>query len=157
MAENEQQISDAEKIRLKRLARLGGPPPAAQTSTSTPSTTDQSTESQQPQPGPSASSRLLSNALPSQSPQVTETTPPSKPVASTAPATRPVKRPTPPVTQPEPSAAPRTRKPTAPSPLPISYPEWEAQKIQAIFSVTLSVSNQIVCRELTIARRRPKE
>jgi hypothetical protein len=140
MSENEPEISDAEKIRLKRLARLGGPTRAAQTPTSTPSTTDQPTESPQAQPGPSASSRLLNSIIPSQATQLPKETPASKPTTSTAPAARPIKRPSPPSAQPEPAAAPRTRKPTAPSPLPVPYPEWEAQRIQTIFSVTLSVS-----------------
>jgi ubiquitin conjugation factor E4 B len=139
MSENEPQISDAEKIRLKRLARLGGPNRAAQTPTPTPSTTDQ-TESQQPQPGPSASSRLLDSVATSQTSQTPKETPAPKLTTSTIPAARPIKRPSPPSAQPEPAAAPRTRKPTAPSPLPVPYPEWEAQRIQTIFSVTLSVS-----------------
>lgn len=135
MSENEPQLSDAEKMRIKRLARLGGPPPTVQTPAPE---TDHPSEPQQPQPGPSASSRLLNNSTPIQS---TSTPKPAQKASTSAPPiTRPVKRPSPTSVRPEPAAAPATSKAAPPARLPVSYPEWEAQKVQEIFSVTLSVS-----------------
>jgi hypothetical protein len=140
-------------MRLKRLARLGGPAPTVQ-STQSPAA-DQASESQQPQPGPSASSRLLNTSTPTQSNSSPQ--PSSAPKASTStPVARPIKRSTPAAARPEPTPAPAIRKPPPPARLPVPYPEWEAQKIQGIFSVTLSVS--FLSRyQLTAARRCPKE
>jgi len=137
MSENEPQVSDAEKMRLKRLARLGGPA----TTTQAPPTpvADQPSEPHQPQPGPSAASRLLNTSIPV---QATTPKPSPAPKASTSsiPAARPSKRPSPTSTRVEPAAAPAARKPPPPARLPVPYSEWEAQRIQGVFSVTLSVS-----------------
>jgi hypothetical protein len=116
------------------LARLGGA--ATTTPSAPPPAADHPAEQHQPQPGPSASSRLL-NSTPAQS----TSTPKSAPKASTStpPVTRPVKRPSPTSVRAEPAAAPAIRKPAPPPRLPVPYPEWEAQRIQGIFSVTLSV------------------
>jgi ubiquitin conjugation factor E4 B len=134
MSDTQPELSDAEKMRLKRLARLGGA--ATTTPSAPPPAADHPAEQHQPQPGPSASSRLL-NSTPAQS----TSTPKSAPKASTStpPVTRPVKRPSPTSVRAEPAAAPAIRKPAPPARLPVPYPEWEAQRIQGIFSVTLSV------------------
>lgn len=134
MSDTQPELSDAEKMRLKRLARLGGPPTAAPSAPAP--AADHPTEPHQPQPGPSASSRLL-NSTPVQS----TSTPKQAPKASTStpPVTRPIKRPSPTSVRAEPAASPAIRKPAPPARLPVPYPEWEAQRIQGIFSVTLSV------------------
>lgn len=134
MSDSQPELSDAEKMRLKRLARLGGPTPT--TPSGPPSITDQAAEPHQPQPGPSASSRLL-NTTPAQSTSIPKQAP--KASTSTPPVTRPVKRPSPTSVRAEPAAAPAIRKPAPPARLPVPYPEWEAQRTQGIFSVTLSV------------------
>ncbi|WOO81182.1 Ubiquitin conjugation factor E4 [Vanrija pseudolonga] len=149
MSGNDPNLSEAEKMRLKRLARLGAP---AQTqpqpqATDAPSTSQESREAHQP---PSASSRLLSlNTSSSSQPSPSAAPPPKPPVAK--PATPPVK-PTPPPSappvkrrfqassSPAPSAPPRTAPASNLVAPTLSYDAWEARTVRNVFSVTLKRS-----------------
>ncbi|KAL7421849.1 Ubiquitin conjugation factor E4 [Cryptotrichosporon argae] len=122
-------LSDAEKMRLKRLARLGGPtpapsteatgstPPAAEASTSTPPLRAPSTSRLMSTPTPSATSSPTSQPSPALAPKPKTLKP--KP-ASPAPENKPVIKP---------AAAPARPK--------VTYDAWEEAKIGSVFSVTL--------------------
>ena len=152
MSDPNQQLSDAEKMRLKRLARLGGtstpvatPPPLT--------TTDLATEGQvteAPRQPPSAGSRLL-NLESTHAEPVNQAGPSSSPLALQATKSGKAPTPGPALLGKRPSSAStsaRTPQPppevsrstVVPSRLSIPYPEWEAQRVQAVFSVTLNVS-----------------
>jgi ubiquitin conjugation factor E4 B len=135
MADNEQPLSDADKIRLKRLAKLGGPSTPAP-STPTPQSVPTSDEppSRQVQSGVS---RLLNN-IPSTSTPTAKAS--SSKEAARTPTLPRARKPSPPAPA---SKDTPIRKPPAPARLSVPYPEWEAQKVQEIFSVTLSVSLEI--------------
>lgn len=164
MSDPEQPLSDAEKMRLKRLARLGGT--STPTSTQPPSsTTDHEPETQEtatPRAPPSAGSRLLN--LNSDHPGPSSQAGPSsgspapkavKPVTTPSPGPallgkRPSSAATPARTAQPPPDVPRTA--AAPVRLSIPYSEWEAQRVQTVFSVTLTVSPRLCDDELTKQR-----
>lgn len=153
MSDPDQQISDAEKMRLKRLARLGGsstPSPAQQPSSITDRIPEVS-ETSTPREQPSANSRLLNLRTESAEPD-TQGGPSSSSSSATSVAAKPVKssspspallgkRPSSAATAPRPPQQPSepSRPTAAPPRLSIPYPEWEAQRVQAVFSVTLKV------------------
>nr|KIR85337.1 ubiquitin-conjugation factor E4 B [Cryptococcus tetragattii IND107] len=150
MADNPN-LSDADKIRLKRLARLG-------TSTPVPSQTQsqqQPSPSSTPEPHhpPSASSRLLSNLPPAASSR-----PSSPATVSQKPSSASIK-PDPQAVQPKPSVAPslslkRPSSASAPRDEPVGpriihtkpiqplvkaeYKAWETEKVAQIFAITLN-------------------
>lgn len=124
MSDKDQPMSDADKIRLKRLARLGAP--SAPQAAASPA---EEAHPEQPRPPP-ASSRLLNTPQASSS---------RKPLASSSSQPVALLRPKKPSHSP-PGPAPIAQRPTQ-ARLPIPYAEWEAQQVQAIFSVTLSVSS----------------
>ncbi|BEI85504.1 hypothetical protein CcaverHIS002_0509050 [Cutaneotrichosporon cavernicola] len=148
MSGNDQELSEAEKMRLKRLARLGGP----STSTPSPSTATPPADPQTLSAASSSGSRLLlvGNSSQGASPRG----------ASPAPAARPAEKPKPPPKAASPAPAPRvinksspatsrTATPsthqTVPSPAvhatPLTpYLQWESTKVAAVFSVTLKKS-----------------
>ncbi|GAA5972811.1 hypothetical protein JCM11641_003951 [Rhodosporidiobolus odoratus] len=143
-------LSDQDKIRLKRLARLGGtatpatPPvaqshPAASTSTSSPQP--------QPQPQPVSFTFLpqypAHSAPPLQTP--TPTAPPVPTPASAPTATQSVKPASPPSASPSSPASASTSAPR-PQPAPAAVPkpretlqEWENGMVGRVLGVTLDV------------------
>jgi ubiquitin conjugation factor E4 B len=142
MSDNEKIMSDADKIRLKRLARLGAPSASV---ASQPQASTSHDEAPAPRPAPSAASRSLDTAQQASSATKTPQASSSKEI-NRAPIPRAKKAPVP-------AEASIARKPPAQARLPKPYPEWEAQKVQDIFSVTLSVSHHCYTR-LSIARHR---
>lgn len=166
MSDQDQQLSDAEKMRLKRLARLGGTTNSPSTQPSS-TTTDRAPEVQEattPREPPSAGSRLLnikadhlepsSQAGPSSSSPTPKAV---KPIKAPSPSPgllgkRPSSAATPARASQPPLEVPRATAP--PARLSIPYPEWEAQRVQAVFSVTLKVSHDLCVRdgELTVQR-----
>lgn len=147
MSENDQPMSDAEKMRLKRLARLGTPSIAPAPVEPTDSLPSPSSRIQ----APSAASRLLNPNLHQQyapSDTASEAGPstkaarvPQAPLPSISPSPRHLGKrssASSPARQLEVKAPPATR-PTL-TPLLTPYLDWEAQRVQDIFSVTLSVS-----------------
>ncbi|KAL1411414.1 Ubiquitin conjugation factor E4 [Vanrija albida] len=149
MSANDPNLSEAEKMRLKRLARLGGPPQTQQQAqpAEASSTPQESREAHHP---PSASSRLLSLNTPATTQQSPSPTPaPKPPVAK--PAT-PVAKPSPPPStsavkrrfqtssSPAPAAPPRVAPASTPSAPLLSYDVWESQTVGKVFSVTLKKS-----------------
>ncbi|OCF33004.1 ubiquitin-conjugation factor E4 B [Kwoniella heveanensis BCC8398] len=156
MGENNE-MSDADKMRLKRLARLGG------TSTPTPTQPESSGSSQAaPETAPavpvpthtpaSASSRLLSTPQP---PAIAASSSSSTPKPSPSPSINAKPSPVPREIKPSPSltlgkrsspatpisvepVGPRvvTSRPTAPLPT-VDYDQWETSKVGEVFSVTL--------------------
>ncbi|WVR06922.1 hypothetical protein IAU60_003958 [Kwoniella sp. DSM 27419] len=142
------EMSDAEKMRLKRLARLGASPSSARSSPVpvTPSVPAQS-PSQTPETGDvshtpaSAASRLLASpqtAMPRVDSPVAKSSILRKPSqASGAPASLPNKRPAP---------SNSSNEPTGPRVVPVrsqanilheDYNDWEAKKVEGVLSVTL--------------------
>ncbi|KLT45417.1 hypothetical protein CC85DRAFT_282483 [Cutaneotrichosporon oleaginosum] len=148
MSGNDQELSEAEKMRLKRLARLGGPAPAVPP----PSASSSVSPANQVQGAgaSSSASRLLSSsnlnegAPPrSASPASSPRTPPQPPRAQPKPAHQ---RPAIPVPKKSSPAISRTATPssrfTAPSPAALlapsmPYSQWESHTVASVFSVTL--------------------
>ncbi|KAK4689997.1 ubiquitin conjugation factor E4 B, partial [Tremellales sp. Uapishka_1] len=150
MADNTSEMSDAEKMRLKRLARLGGPSTPAPASVAD-SSSSSSSAPQAPSPRPPAStnSRLLSTPTPASTSSSSPTPTPNKPISSAAPVKRPIS-----ATQPagtslnlkRPSSASKKGDPVGPrvvsqAPTPsqptLSYEDWEIEKVATVFSVAL--------------------
>ncbi|WVQ80243.1 hypothetical protein IAT38_002348 [Cryptococcus sp. DSM 104549] len=154
MAENTE-LSDAEKMRLKRLARLGGTSTPSQPSSSTQTPDGEQLPAPVPHAPPSASSRLLS-ALPTPAQPAPASTPTSKPATPkpnpppASKAAQPQKQTsgTPPLSLGKRSASsvpsndpvgPRIVSGKLQQPLQrVNYTEWETAKVGAVFSVTLS-------------------
>ena len=175
MSDQDQPLSDAEKMRLKRLARLGGT--SNPISTQQPSTTtDRAPEVQEtttPREPPSAGSRLLNIKPKPELPEPSSQAGPSSSSPAPKAAVKPIKAPSPgpallgkrPSSAATPARAsqppPEVPRVVAPPPrLSIPYPEWEAQRVQAVFSVTLNVRPPSLCarrRADASARRRREE
>lgn len=168
MSDPEQQLSDAEKMRLKRLARLGGsstPTQQAPATTEPPPNVTETTSA--PREPPAAGSRLLNlrseasehsqQAGPSSSSILNKAAKPAK-ASSPGPALlgkRPSSAATSARTPQPPPDAPRAAP--APARLSVPYPEWEAQRVQAVFSVTLNVSCLVWLKADCSATRSRKE
>ncbi|WWD17165.1 hypothetical protein CI109_101603 [Kwoniella shandongensis] len=147
---DQNELSDAEKMRLKRLARLGGP----STSATSESSSSQTNPEEPPAPSAihtpaSASSRLLSTPLAATKPSPPPTQAPAPkpkslvtPIPTTAKAVTPSlgKRPSSSTPSNE-SAGPRVvASRQQQSLLHTDYTEWETLKVSEVFSVTLNVS-----------------
>lgn len=168
MSDQGQQQSDAEKMRNKRLARLGA--------SSTPTTRQPVelsepvppvTESSTPREPPSAGSRLLnfkreqSQTNDQAGPSSISTPMSGKSDTLSSPGAVFGKRP---------STAAATTRTAQPQPIPVKtaaavatlnipYRDWESQRVQDIFSVTLSVGAHWSDRQnlLTVSARRCRE
>lgn len=171
MSGNDQELSEAEKVsprtapadvqmRLKRLARLGGPSPATPSPSCATPPPDAATQGSA---ASSSGSRLLSlgNSNQSASPVPSHHAadkPKSPPkAASPAPAPRVIKKPSPAISR---TATPSTR-PAASSMAvqatpSIPYSQWEASTVATTFSVTLKVSDGAVGPRLTVRRPSPR-
>ncbi|KAK1924344.1 ubiquitin elongating factor core-domain-containing protein [Papiliotrema laurentii] len=147
MSEGEH-LSEADRIRLKRLARLGRPSThtdGVDPASSSPQAIEQSPSPSQaaPRAPPSASSRLLSNRASSS----TASSPSITPVRKTSPAVDGSKiattsltkhsTPQPRVASPAPRATPAIQAKASPS---LPYDQWASQAISAVFSASLNRS-----------------